>query len=212
VNASDLVESNWIFYWSTPSAKYADGVYDVRVELGTAAGGGIVSVGFSPPRTFVVENRRASAQFLDLRWQHAAAGLPWGSAPVLDLNNCPVIERNPGQAIQLRVQWMVFAPSLRSAVLGAYGCGGGNPVALSPGATWRHCHTGVNDNTVSRTAEYEIPGNRPPGCYTVSLTAFGRRCNPHGVNGGASVSTMWMLDQSFGRRHVARSISVVDRP
>jgi hypothetical protein len=124
VNATDLVEPNWIFYWSTPSAKYADGVYEVRIELGTAAGGGVASGGFSPPRTFVVENRGAFAQFLDVRWRHAAGGVPWASAPVLDLNNCPVIERNPGQAIQLRVQWMASAPSLRSAVLGAHGCGG----------------------------------------------------------------------------------------
>jgi hypothetical protein len=70
----------------------------------------------------------------------------------------------------------------------------------------------VAQDAVSRTAEYEIPGTRPPGCYTVSLTAFGRQCNPHGVNGGASLATMWMIDQDFGRRHVARSISVVDKP
>ena len=96
----------------------------ILADADADAGGGIASGGFSPPRTFVVENRGASAQFLDVRWRHAAGGVPWASAPVIDLNNCPVIERNPGQAIQLRVQWMASAPSLRSAVLGAHGCGG----------------------------------------------------------------------------------------
>ena len=208
VPAADLVHPNWLFYWPTPA--YANGIYEVRIELGKLAGGTIGSQGFSPHRTFTVENTRATAQFLEVRWRPDAGSAPWTNAgsTALDLTNCPQIERLPGQTIQLRVHWLASAPHLRSARLGASGCGGGSPTWETGLTTREHWHTGPADNTVDRTAVVSIPGSAKAGCYHLAISAHGRQCNPSGVNGGASLN--WEIDQHYGYVHLSRSVAIVD--
>lgn len=205
---SDLISSyeHLILPWPTNEARFADGTYEVRLQVGSAGGGGTVSVdASSDPHTFEVDNARPTATFHELSWWQEDDG---PSAAVLD-TVCPVIHRGAGEDVIVEIRWSASAAHLRSASAGLGGCGAGDPTPLGPAGDrawwWQHP---TDTSTGLRVARFKIPGSLDAGCYTAGLNAVSRAYNP--AVPGASTSADWYVPEARREVHPRRAISVVD--
>ena len=64
------------------------------------------------------------------------------------------------------------------------------------------------DNSVSKTALYDLPGSLPQGSYSFSIDAWSRAFNPAGDGGGPG--TNWLADYSYIHANPSIGISVID--
>ena len=207
---AQLAHPTWLLSW--PTHAYGDGSYELRLELGAAAGGSIAVTDTSSPRTFLIDNSRPDVQFHEIRWRAATVPLatPWTDAnSVLLPDICPVLTRPAGTDVHLRVVWSASADHLRNAQLGAGGCGAGGFSFVTGEESFRHWHIDAANNAVLRTAVLLLPGGRPPGCYHLRVDGWGRQFNPSGFDAGPSAN--WYINQgTFSWSQVTRSISLVN--
>jgi hypothetical protein len=217
--ATNLVEhDSWLLSWPTHGAAWADGTYELRLEVGTMSGGSMSVIGTSDPRTITTDNKHPDAGFLQVRWRYESSGT-WNTLPTI----CPVITRDGTKAIRVQVAWHASADHLRDARLTFIGCGAGNPelVEPPPPATasqeaYQHWHVNASDNAVLQTNEYRIPVAPPPGgqsagvagCYTLTIRATGRGFNPSGFDYGPALD--WWMTQVVNRRYASRALSLVN--
>jgi hypothetical protein len=206
--AGQVAHPNWLLSW--PTHRFANGLYEVRVELGAASGGSIAVTQASAPRRFLVDNTRPTMGFDEVRWRPASTSpsTPWTAATLLP-DVCPVLVRPAGQDVHLRVVWSASAPHLRNAKLSASGCGAGDLSFVTDAGSHCHWHVDSTDNHVQRTAILLLPGSRPAGCYHLRIDAWGRQFNPSGFDHGPAED--WFIDQgTFGWNMSARAISLVN--
>jgi len=160
-----------------PTAGYADGLYTLVLDIGDGAKN---VLGSSPAVSIRVDNSAPVAQFTSLRWKRDTDAV-WTPLPLV----CPVIPRGVVPAnIQIEVGYTVTASHLRSVVLSAGGCGGGNPVLSSALATAQHWHEDANDNTFTSTAVFDVASVNPAGAYGFTIHAASRAFNPSGGDNG----------------------------
>jgi hypothetical protein len=199
--AADLVFPNWLLNWE--SYRFANGRYDIHLELGDAAG---TVLSTSPVVPFEVDNSGASGTFDEIRWGLSASG-PFPVANRLP-DVCPIIHRPVATDIFLQVRWRVSAEHLLEGNLVATGCGGGAPVILDPEDDRYHWHTGPGDNAFSRTAIVRIPGTSAPGCYDIGIDAWSRAFNPAGDGGGPG--TNWLVNAFYSGSFPRRGIAIIE--
>ncbi len=175
------------------------GVYRITLELGDSSKSVIHTVG---PLLLVVDNAAPTAFFTPgvLGWRVGGTG-PFTPLPL----SCPLIHRPGGQEIQIQVGATVTAGHLRSARIGAGGCGGAAPAAVTAQSTTEHWHTGPNDNSWSTVAVFSVPADAPAGCYTFSIGADSRAFNPAGWDGGYAAD--WNYDSPWSP-NVNPSVSI----
>lgn len=208
--AGSLAHPNWLLSW--PTHAFANGLYEVRLELGAASGGGISVADVSDPERFLVDNTNPTLRLEEIRWRLASIPLstPWtdGNSTLLP-TVCPVITRPSGDAIHIHVAWAASAAHLRNAHLTASGCGAGGLSFVTGEDSYRHWHIDKNDNDIAETATLLLPGNRPAGCYHLRLDGWGRQFNPSGFDYGPALN--WLINQgSFSWSQAGRAISLVN--
>jgi len=207
---NDLIGSyeHLILPWPTQQSRFADGRYEIRLQVGTGTPGSITSQEESDPFTFEVDNARPNATFHQIRWWHDAPGEGPDSAVILE-DPCPVLHRQSGVDVIVEVRWSASAAHPRSAAAGFGGCGGGNPVALGAASDRAWWWQDPSDTTTGlKVARWRIPGSLPPGCYTASLSAVSRAYNP--AVPGADTTHDWYVLEGRRRVHPSKAISVVD--
>ncbi|MCP9447408.1 MAG: hypothetical protein NNA22_07545 [Nitrospira sp.] len=207
--AGQVAHPNWLLSW--PTHNFPGGLYETRLELGVASGGSITVTLTSNLRRFLVDNSRPTVLFHEIRWRPASIPLStaWtNSNSTLLPAVCPVLTRQAGQDVHVLVRWEASAAYLRNAQLSASGCGAGDLSFVTDEDTRYRWHVNSTDNGVIRTAVLLLPGDRPPGCYHLSINAYGRQFNPSGFDHGPSAD--WVIDQVIDWVHQTRSISVVN--
>lgn len=188
-DADDWFPAQLLLDWRTN--RFPNGLYRIEMDLGNAAKAVIQT---SPAVSFRIDNSDPLVEFTELKWRQVPGA--W-SAPVL--LNCSVIPRpssggNPVD-IELMLSYRVSAQHLRSVRLYAVGCGGDNPVLLSPLSTAQHWHTSPGDNSVVNTAIFSLAGTAQQGAYRFSIRAISRAFNPSGGDGGQLVD--WNYDPIY---------------
>ena len=207
-NPAQLVFPHWLFEW--PTTHYPNGRYDVTLEVGQSGGGGISSLGTSEMVRFAVDNAAPHASFVEIRWRPASVVDPsWTNANSTLLPAvCPVIERPAGVDIRIRIVWSASADHFRDAHLGFSGCGAGGAALVSGIDTTQHWYTAAGDNALLETAIFDLPGNRPGGCYSASIAAYTRAFNPGSYNYGPIFD--WYINQAWRAVYPSRAISLVN--
>ena len=205
---NDLISSyeHLILPWPTQQSRFADGTYEIVLQVGSGPGGSISVDSESDPYTFEVDNSRPTATFHQIRWWHEDDGP--GTATVLG-SICPVLERNPSKDVIVEVTWSASAAHLRNASANLRGCGGGHPTALPSlsDRRWWWQNPAVN-TTGMKVARWRIPASLPAGCYTAALDAVSRAYNP--AVPGSSTSADWYVLETRRWVHPRKAISVVD--
>jgi hypothetical protein len=162
-----------------------NGLIEMVLELGQLAGGVVNPIGAAAPVRVRVDNTEPHAQITGLSWRAGTAG-PWIPLPL----NCPTIHRSH-QDIQVKVDFHAWADHLRSIVVAAGGCGGGNPglvagfedIETIPGPLphaprGSYWHKNGLDNTIMHSATFSVPALLSPGAYSLSVRTYGRAFNP----------------------------------
>ena len=218
IQPTTLVEhDSWLLSWPTHSTAWADGTYELRLEVGALSGGSMSVIATSQPRRLRTDNETPSASYVQVRWRYEAGG-SWTTLPIV----CPVISRDSTRAIRVQVVWQAAATHLRDARLTFAGCGAGNPERVQPSIAspsqeaYQHWHVNAADNAVLQTNEYRIPAAPAPGvqaagaagCYTLTIQATGRAFNPSGFDYGPALD--WWMTQVINRRRATRSLSLVN--
>lgn len=213
---NDLISSyeHLILPWPSQQSRFADGSWELVLEVGSVSGGGIGVDAQSATYTFELDNSTPVATFHQIRWWHEDDGP--GTAQVLPMV-CPVLARTAGKNVIVEVTWSASAAHLRSASAGFGGCGGGNPTPLGVDADrqW-YWQTPGDATTGVKVTRWRIPDapagssdpSLPAGCYRAALHAASRAYNP--AVPGASTTSDWYVSEARRRTDPSIAISVVD--
>lgn len=193
-------EVNFLFPFNTPA--YADGLYEIRVQIGT---GGPSVLASSSPKRVKIDNS-APVYTPSIQWR--VPGLTtW--APLT--YPCPVVTRGATpHDVEFDVRWEVSATHYRNAVIGAGDCGSGsfNAPVIQPDSTaaggttdW---HQGPADNSVIFHARYVLPGTAAQGTYNFGLEADTRAFSPAGADANYQALD-WLYDSPTGGVYVTPS-------
>lgn len=156
-----------------PTYAFANGRYVLKLEVGT--GGAATSS--SDEVAFNVDNAAPKGP-LTIEWRKLGGG-----AFQLLVPPCPLIRRGTTpDDLEFRVTLDASATHLRSALIAAGGCGGGN-FALVSGTT-EHWHTSTADNAEVLQAIFTLPKTTLEGTYSFSARVSSRAFNPNGGDGG----------------------------
>ncbi len=197
-------EVNFLFPFNTGA--HADGLYEIRVQLGT---GGSSVLSSSAAKRLRTDNS-LPAYTPSIRWRlQGESDLDWR---VLTYP-CPLVKRRTTPVdVEFDVKWEVSATHYRNASIGAGDCGSGNfnaPViqgdstAAGPTGTddW---HQGPSDNSVVFHARYTLPATAAQGTYNFGLDANTRAFNPAGADANYQALD-WLYDSPNGGRYVTPS-------
>ena len=196
--AADLVFPYWLLNWRT--WLYANGRYEMKLEIGNAAKAVIDTSGTVP---FRIDNTRPNATFTQLRWRLFGTG---GWLPLPDA--CPVIRRPAGNDIEIEVSCETSAAHFRNALLFGAGCDGTALAQLDTADKYDRWHTGPSDNSWTTTGRFLVAGSAENGAYTFGLDSYGRAFNPAG--GDAGPSTNWDYDPVYSWTWIRRHVAIVD--
>lgn len=191
---NQCVTDHLVLYWHTPH--WTNGAYSLRLELSDGAKNPLGGAArYSDSVAVRTDNTRPLCGFT-VKARLEGDSTPWSAISPLPAI-CPVVERPPGKAVELRVEWTASAMHLRSVRCSAYGCGAGGvstPAGADP-ADYQHWYTTAADNTVSRTSMFEIAAGAPNGAYHVGFEVVSRAFNPAGDNNAAALG--WFYDPSY---------------
>lgn len=175
-----------------PSGSMPDGLYSVRLELGTA--------GATSPSTssadvrFRVDNSAPRGLFTV-----GYSASPSGPFTPLD-QICPVVRRGATpHDMFFEVMLDASAAHMRSARMWASGCGDGEFAFEtgsggyhSGGTTYEHWHDSVGDNSQTMRAVYRLPSGSREGTYSFGAHVVSRAFNPW--DGNHLTSPPWTGD------------------
>jgi hypothetical protein len=186
-------EVNFLFPFNTGA--HADGLYEVRAQMGT--GGTSVTSSSSPVR---LRTDNSSPQYTPSVLWRIVGATPWNPLTF----PCPVVLRGVvPQAVEFDVKWEVSAAHYRNASTSAGDCGSGTfgaPViqgdSTASGGTddW---HAGPLDNAVVFHARYVLPSGAAQGTYNFAMNANTRAFNPAGADANYQALD-WSYDSPSG--------------
>lgn len=179
-----------------PTSSFPDGLYDVTLEIGDAGKNAIFTTANAVP--FYLDNSVPKPLITSLAWREFGA-VNWNVFPNLI---CPIVQRTAGTALEFQVQYQVSASHLLKTILFTSGCGGGTmepdpnvpPFNVLP---YMHWHENKDDNFVSATATFKLPGSALAGCYGFSLNGYSRAFNPDGGDPADPQAHDWFDDQQW---------------
>ena len=185
-------EVNFLFPFNTGA--HADGLYEIRVQVGT--GGSSVTASSAPVR--LRTDNSAPGFTRAIQWRIGAG--PWHP---LDYP-CPLVTRGVvPQDVEFDVTWNVAASHYRDAGIGASDCGAGSfgapaiqgdSTASGGTSDW---HQGPLDNAVLFHARYVLPASAAQGTYSFGMTASSRAFNPAGADANYQALD-WSYDSPLG--------------
>ncbi len=187
----DWFPPNELLDW--PTSNFADGLYDVTMEIGDGAKNVIFTTPNAVP--FQVDNSAPQPLITSLSWRV----LPSGSWNVFPDLVCPLVNRPAGSDIEFQVQYQVSASHLLKTSLANSGCGGGvmQPNPEPNALPYMHWHTNASDNFVSQTATFVLPGTALAGCYGFSVNGYSRAFNPAGGDPSDPQASDWYYDATW---------------
>lgn len=192
-----LPSENLLLEW--PTHEYPDGRYVLKLELGTPAG----KTSSSAEVAFNIDNSPPTGS-LTVEWRKAGAG-----AFEMLATPCPLVRRGIAPIdLEFRVTMAASATHLRSAILTAVDCGGGN-FKFVCGST-EHWHVGTSDNAEVLQAIYCLPKEALQGVYGFGGEVSGRAFNPSGGDGGHCRPVPWEYDPNDSRIYPSFAFSVID--
>ncbi|MFB6311423.1 MAG: hypothetical protein ABEH64_09630, partial [Salinirussus sp.] len=204
---------NLLLHWDTRHDEpNANGLYDVRLELGDASGN-VVETG--DWLTLRVDNSKPTVRFDGLQWR-TTDGTDGGSLPL----DCPVLRRpldtnGHPKPIDIDVAYTVEHPHLRNLGLSAHGCGSGRPTKQGPDADFAFWYDDPSDTSYSRSdATFRVPGGAPSagglesGAYAFELSAWSRAFNP--TRASAGIDHDWEIDPNHVGRHERVRLAIVN--
>ena len=175
-NPTNWMIPNLLLAW--PSASYADGEYDIVVELGDGTKNHLADL---PSVKLRIDNSTPVVPFKSLKWRPAQSDTDPTSPAWIPLPlNCPVVRR-PVSDIEFLVEWQVSATHLLDASLSTNGCGSASSILAlrTPVSTVEHWHTGQLNNSVIRTAIFRLNyAADNQGAYAFSVNGFSRAIDP----------------------------------
>ncbi len=198
---AELTMPDWVLEW--PTTNFADGTYVLRVEV---ADGSKSTIAFSDPMALAVDNQVPSILVNTFAWSGPVSGSQNLLGP------CPVVHRKAGESGTITVNWTASAPHFRNVLVGAGGCGEGDPTRTGPVSDYDHWYTGFADNAASRTSTFSLPGGLgglPDGVYDFVVTAYSRHFTPD--DSGATIVD-WFVDQGWPYSQVNLLVAVVTDP
>lgn len=195
-------ETNFLFPFNTGA--YANGVYEIRLEVGTGGASGTATSSAKRLRT-------------DNSWPVYTPSIRWRVQGTLTWNPltypCPLVPRGvTPQTVEFDVKWEISAAHYRDATISAGDCGSGtfgaptvqgDSTASDPGGTsdW---YSGPLDNGVTFHVQYALPASAAQGTYNFSLLANSRAFNPSGADANYQFLD-WAYDSPLGGRYVTPS-------
>jgi hypothetical protein len=201
----DWFPQNELLDW--PTSSFADGLYDITMEIGDGAKNVIFTTPNSVP--FFVDNSAPAPLITSLAWRVLPAGA-WNFFPTLV---CPLVNRPAGSDIEFQVQYQVSASHLLKTSITNSGCGGGvmQPNPEPNALPYMHWHVNASDNFVSQTATFVLPGTALAGCYGFSVNGYSRAFNPSGGDASDPQAHDWFVDTaSLIWNQFNLSVAVVD--
>lgn len=190
-----LPSENMLMDW--PTREFADGRYVLKLELGTPAG----KTSSSAEVAFNIDNSLPLGP-LTVEWRKAGSG-----AFQLLNSPCACVHRGDIPAdLEFRVTMVASATHLRSAILTAVDCGGGNLTWVS--GTTEHWHVSTSDNTEILQAIYRLPKEALQGTYGFGGEVSGRAFNPSGS--GHLKQATWEYDPNDSHIYPSFAFSVID--
>jgi hypothetical protein len=192
-------EVNFLFPFNTGA--HADGLYEIRVQVGT---GGTTVLGSSAAKRLRIDNS-APVYTPSIKWRIGSG--PWHTLSY----PCPLVPRGVApQDVEFDVKWEVSATHYRDAYIGAGDCGSGGfnaPTVLADStasggtADW---HQGPSDNAVVFHARYVLPATAAQGTYNFGMHANTRAFNPAGADANYQALD-WLYDAPTGGLYVSPS-------
>lgn len=191
-----------------PSQTKADGVYRLRLELGSA--GSTTPSSFSDEVSIVVDNSTPGA-ILSVEYGPSQSGPFTPLDPI-----CPVVRRGATpQDVYFRVRLDASAQHLRSSELWGIGCGSGSMVIVQQsggyvalGGSYRHWHQSAGDNSQTFDVVYRLSSGAAQGTYGFGAHVSSRAFNPY--NGGHLATPPWELDTDEAYTHVTTYFTVAN--
>ncbi len=176
-----------------PTTSFADGLYDVTMEIADGAKNVIFTTANAVP--FRIDNSAPQPLINSLAWRVLPAGA-WNVFPNLI---CPLVHRPAGSDIEFQIQYQVSASHLLKMSLTNSGCGGGvmQPNPEPNALPYMHWHENASDNFVSQTANFVLPGTAQSGCYGFSVNGYSRAFNPAGGDPSDPQARDWYYDAGW---------------
>jgi len=174
------------------SHKYPDGKYELRLALYDAA---FNPIGAPLPSVKVVidNSKPAPVDFLKLEYREGAGA--WKEAAL----HCPIIKRNAGAHVELRVKYNVAATHLRDIHINFRGCDG----YIGSGGYW---HQNVADNNKVLSWTTTLPGTKHEGGYHFYLEGRSRAFNATG-----GLASNWYFDPLNIWRGKVLNVVILDK-
>lgn len=197
--AEALAFPDWVLHWPTPLG----GRYFLHLECGDGSGNLVGSP--SDEVGFKVDNAGCQLSFGAIKWRPVGAG-SWTTLP----DECPVIRRPAGAAIELVVPWSADSVHFRNARLDFAGCGGSSSATIGADTepiTYEQWHDSVLDTHGGDVAYYTVADWQPEGAYTLSLSAWTRAWQP-GFDAGPPAD--FYFDPSWVWSYLPRAIAIVN--
>ncbi len=183
------------------------GVNDLTIEIGDNSKTVIAT---SAAVRIVIDNERPNFLFKQMSWKYD--GESDASLRILDLTNCPMIQRGAvARKIEVVFEVTVAASHLRDAALGTSGCGGGAFSEVGSTSNNKHWHQTIFDNSVTLSQRYSLDAGSHAGCYNFECGANSRSINPSGIHNEYEIPNPdWFVDESFIYNQYNVSVAVVD--
>lgn len=186
-------EEHFLFPFDT--TQHVPGLYAITVEIGNATG----TVLATSAEVRLMCDNRAPTILNQVRWS-VNGGATWTVLPT----DCPVVRRGAVPAdVRFEVTWTIMAPAhYRRSSVDAAGCGASGTAALldPAGQVTSDWHTGPNDNAMTYTLTYRLPGSHAEGTYSFGALADSRAFNPSGYVAGYQTND-WLYDVGVSPIH-----------
>ncbi len=207
LNDNPLVFPFWFFNWNTRG--YQNGTYEVSIQLGDSDMEPLEIT--SPTYTITVDNRQPHLNISTLVWG------PLNENDELTAEHditeeCPRIERTPGDDIGIKVTFRAWGEHFRSVRASAHGCEN-TPTVIAPATSsqneYTYWHESVGTRSHTQTVVFKVPASYPQGAYRIHLRGTSRAFNPAGSNQGPG--TNWEYDTALINAHFNQGISITNK-
>jgi len=163
-------------------------LHEYQLEMGTQGPTGIALIPNSLTKAVrIFVDTTAPDVHATLAWRHPDTAP--GAWKLLEVGDCPVVQRTSVARVQFRFTVAIAANHLRDYAITAGGCGshatplliqdGRDGLPIPPATAAAHWHMSPGDNAAHVTLHYELAADAPAGCYSFGVSAQSRAFDPN---------------------------------